>query len=51
MDKQAAILFQESLNDWINGNLDISGKKYKINTKRPNSLPELPNIIHRRNKE
>ncbi len=51
MDKQAAILFQESLNDWINGNLDISGKKYKINTKRPNSLPELPNIIHRRDKE
>ena len=50
MDRQAAILFQESLNDWVKGNLDISGRKYRINIERQNSLPKLPNIKHEKNR-
>ncbi len=43
MKKEAGILFQKSLQDWINNNLDTSGNKYKIIKKRPNSLPKIPN--------
>lgn len=35
-------LFIQSLDDWINNQLDLSGQKYSFNGIRPSSLPQLP---------
>ena len=36
--------FIDSLNDWLVGDLDMSGLKYRVTTKRESSLPVLPAI-------
>lgn len=42
LEKEAAELFILSLNDWLANQLDVSGEKYKVKKKRPNSLPKFP---------
>lgn len=34
--------FIASLNDWMNGTLEPTGKRYAVTEHRPNSLPKLP---------
>jgi len=44
LEDEAAQHFVASLQDWLLGTLDESGSRYRVTTKRPSSLPPLPNI-------
>jgi hypothetical protein len=44
LEEIAAKRFQHSLSDWLEGNLDETGVRYRITEKRPSSLPKLPTL-------
>ena len=42
MSDAAAQVFQASLRDWLDGKLDLEGKRYRVLGKRPDSRPVIP---------
>ena len=45
LEQYSSDKFVRSLVDWLEGDLDVSGERYKVTQKRPNSLPKIPQPV------